>query len=67
MPNVPYPDEVNWQIGQRKWFLNTNLFLIKSFLITKFDYITNILNIQSNLVIRNGLISNKLVLRNHFP
>ena len=66
MPNFPYPSEVNWQIGQRKWFLNTNLFLIKSFLITKFDYITNILNIQSNLVIRNGLIRNKLVLRNHF-
>ena len=39
MPNVPYPDEVNCQIGQRKWFLNTNLFLIKSYLITKFDYI----------------------------
>ena len=29
MPNVPYPYEVNWQIGHRKWFLNTNLFLIK--------------------------------------
>ena len=24
-------------IGHRKWFLNTNLFLIKTFLITKFD------------------------------
>ena len=37
MSNVPYPYEVNWQIGHRKWFLNTNLFLIKPFLITKFD------------------------------
>ena len=26
-----------WQIGHRKWFLNTNLFLIKPFLIAKFD------------------------------
>ena len=26
-----------WQIGHGKWFLNTNLFLIKHFLITKFD------------------------------
>ena len=26
-----------WQIGRRKWFLNTNLFLIKPFLIAKFD------------------------------
>ena len=30
--NVPYLYEVNWQTGHRKWFLNTNLFLIKSFL-----------------------------------
>ena len=37
MPNAPYPYEVNWQIGHGKWFLNTNLFLIKPFLITKFD------------------------------
>ena len=26
-----------WQIGHRKWFLNTNLFLIKPFLIAKFE------------------------------
>ena len=26
-----------WQIGHGKWFLNTNLFIIKSFLIAKFD------------------------------
>ena len=26
-----------WQIGHGKWFLNTNLFLIKKFLIAKFD------------------------------
>ena len=26
-----------WQIGHRKWFLNTNLLLIKPFLIAKFD------------------------------
>ena len=26
-----------WQIGHRKWFLNTNLFLIKPFLIAKID------------------------------
>ena len=26
-----------WQIGHGKWFLNTNLFLIKPFLISKFD------------------------------
>ena len=25
-----------WQIGHRKWFLNTNLFLIEWFLITKY-------------------------------
>ena len=35
----PYPYGVNWQIGQGKWFLNTNLFLIWPFLITKFDCI----------------------------
>ena len=34
MPKVPYPYEVN---GHRKWFLNTNLFLIKQFLNAKFD------------------------------
>ena len=28
-----------WQIRHRKWFLNTNLFLIKPFLIAKFDCI----------------------------
>ena len=28
-----------WQIGHMKWFLNTNLFLIKPFLIAKFDSI----------------------------
>ena len=28
-----------WQIDRRKWFLNTNLFLIKLFLIVKFDCI----------------------------
>ena len=27
-----------WQIGHGKWFLNTNKFLIKPFLIAKFDY-----------------------------
>ena len=37
MPHVPYPYEVNWQMGHRKWFINTNLFLIKQFLIAKFD------------------------------
>ena len=26
-----------WQTGHRKWFLNTNFFLIKPFLIAKFD------------------------------
>ena len=36
---VPYPYEVNWQIGHGKWFLNTNMFLIKLFLITNFDCI----------------------------
>ena len=28
-----------WQISHRKWFLNTNLFIIKLFLIAKFDCI----------------------------
>ena len=37
MPNVPYPYKSKWQIGQGKWFLNTNKFLIKPFLIAKFD------------------------------
>ena len=50
MPKVPYLYEVNWQIGQRKWFLNTILFLI-----TKFDCVLRILVIQSNSVIRNGV------------
>ena len=27
--------------GHRKWFLNTNLFLIKTFIITKFDVVRN--------------------------
>jgi hypothetical protein len=30
-----------WHIGHRKWFLNTNLFLIKPFRIAKFDCKTN--------------------------
>ena len=33
----PHPCEVNCQIAHRKWFFNTYLFLIKPFLITKFD------------------------------
>ena len=33
MPKFPYL----WQIGHRKWFLNTTLFLIKPFLIAKFE------------------------------
>ena len=38
MPKVPYPYEVcKWQIVHGKWFINTNLFLIKPFLIAKFD------------------------------
>ena len=39
MSNVPYPYEVNCQIGHKKWFLNTNLYLVKPFLNTKFDCI----------------------------
>ena len=35
MPKVPYPYEVNGKLVKR--LLNTNLFLIKSFLIAKFD------------------------------
>ena len=35
MPNVPYPYIL--AIGHRKWLFNTNLFLIKQFLITNFD------------------------------
>ena len=31
-----------WQIGHKKWFLNTNLFLVKLFLITKFDCLAEI-------------------------
>ena len=33
MPNAPYSYEVNG-----KWFLNTNNFLIKTFLFARFDY-----------------------------
>ena len=29
--------EVNWQLVKGKWFLNNKMFLIKTFLITKFD------------------------------
>ena len=36
---VPYPYIGKWQIGHGKWFLNTNKFLIKPFLISKFDCI----------------------------
>ena len=36
MPKVPYLYVVN---GHGKWFINTNLFLIKPFLIAKFDCI----------------------------
>ena len=44
MPKVPHPYEVSkWQMGHRKWFLNTNLFLIKPFLVAKFDSIIQIL------------------------
>ena len=37
MPNVPYPYKVNGKLVTGNWFLNTNLFLIKPFLIVKFD------------------------------
>ena len=30
---------IKWQIGHKKWFLNTNKFLIKTFRIAKFDCI----------------------------
>ena len=33
-PNVPYPYQINWQLVMGN---GTNLFLIKLFLITKFD------------------------------
>ena len=36
MPKVPYPYEVSGKLFTN-WFLNTNVFLIKPFLITKFD------------------------------
>ena len=39
---------IKWQISHRKWFLNTNLFLIKPFLIAKFDCITKVYNIFRN-------------------
>ena len=42
-----------WQIGQGKCFLNTNLFLIKPFLIDKFDCTTSweILNCFWNILV----------------
>ena len=39
-----------WQIGHRKWFLNTNSFLIKPFLIAKFDCIKNSLILTANIL-----------------
>ena len=47
MPKVPYPHGVKWEIGHRKWFLNTNLFLIKLFLIANFDLPIKICNFES--------------------
>ena len=43
MPKVPYPYEVNGKLvtGNGSLNLNTNLFLIKRFLIAKFDCIAN--------------------------
>ena len=43
-----------WQIGHMKWFLNTNLFLIKPFLIAKFDC-TSILDWWKDSYKMNGL------------
>ena len=40
-----------WQIGQMEWFLNTNLFLIKLFLIAKFDRIIILAENFSNHVL----------------
>ena len=37
MPNVPYSYVVTWQLVTGNGSLNINLFLIKPFLITKFD------------------------------
>ena len=39
-----------WQIGLRKWFLNTNLFLIKQFLNAKFDCTLFLLGYPISLV-----------------
>ena len=39
---------VNWKIGHGKWFLHTNLFLIKPFLITTFDEVRRVANVFFN-------------------
>ena len=56
MPNVPYHYEVRkWQIGHGKWFHNTNKFLMKPFLIAKFDCISkiNVLKTKCKLKCQN--------------
>jgi hypothetical protein len=61
MPKVPYPYEVNGklEIGHRKWFLNTNLFLIKPFLIAKFDCTCKkILVLQTKSLYKSCTVSN---------
>ena len=47
--------QAQWHIFYEEWFFFSWCFLV-----------FHSLGIQSNLVIRNGLIRNKLVLRNHF-
>ena len=49
-PNIPYPYEENWYIEHRKQFLNTNLFLIKPFLITKFDCSMYFISLKNSLL-----------------
>ena len=59
-----------WQIGHGKWFLNTNKFLIKPFLIAKFDctnkqtmFVRKYLYILKSLKIRNSMTKTKEFLR----
>ena len=50
-----------WQIGHGKWFLNTNLFLIKPFLIAKFDCICQFTSeLTPNLNDENSIETNSV-------
>jgi hypothetical protein len=56
MPNVPYPYEVNWQIGHRKWFLNTQYMRNPDMVyVLKMEYVPKINIFGLKMMVKSGL------------